>query len=682
MYTISKLRRFEISGSPLADRIPKEILKQSTSNIVSYICRQQIEKDQYFCNEAKMIIVGQGNVGKSCLLERIKNYNYENKESTEGIDIKKWTYNDYKNNTYTLNIWDFGGQEIYHSTHQFFLTKRSLYVFVWDARAEEEYGRIDYWLKTIESFAGDSPIIIAINKCDFSTTRVNRIDFGTYQDKYPQIRHIVDISCKDDININRLRGIIKKEARKLSINRVKWLNNWFKIRMELERLGNNKKHIQYREYKQICKKYDLLEDKEINSLSKYLHDLGIILHYEEDLLLRNLIILSPEWATGAVYKVLDSQETILKGRGGILKIEDLPRIWIDKKLYPEDTYIYLLKIMEKFQLCFEIDKETYLVAELLENAIISLPEGWSFRKENTIQLIYKYDFMPAGVMTRFIVNVNKYLALEGGKRLCWKKGAYLNLGSAYASVIMTDNITEKKIDIKVSQFSGKNDARELLHIIRQNLNEINSSFKKLKVQEFVPCKCSPDCIFQFKYSTLCKALDEKRETIECHESFEKVNIMGLLEGIEIDKLQEKDLRYMINIENKPQNIQKVELRNSNISSNNQELLNIHHNILEVQGDLNEMLEELENAEEKELIEEIERANEALDCLEEIQSKEEIIKSGKLNKLKRFIEEFSDEEGKYKKIISGSKNLAQIAGGLIKKYNIIAGLLGTPSLMAK
>jgi GTPase SAR1 family protein len=34
----------------------------------------------------------------------------------------------YKDKTFRVNIWDFGGQEIYHQTHQFFLSKRSLYL--------------------------------------------------------------------------------------------------------------------------------------------------------------------------------------------------------------------------------------------------------------------------------------------------------------------------------------------------------------------------------------------------------------------------------------------------------------------------------------------------------------------------------------------------------------------------
>ena len=40
-----------------------------------------------------------------------------------------------------LAVWDFGGQEIYHATHQFFLTDQSLFVLVWSARADFEHGR-------------------------------------------------------------------------------------------------------------------------------------------------------------------------------------------------------------------------------------------------------------------------------------------------------------------------------------------------------------------------------------------------------------------------------------------------------------------------------------------------------------------------------------------------------------
>ena len=92
-------------------------------------------------------------MGKTCILNRLINNTYTENPSTEGIDISAWYFCE-ENQEYKLNVWDFGGQEIYHSTHQFFLTERSLYLLVWDALAEEEYGRIDYWLKTIQSVTG------------------------------------------------------------------------------------------------------------------------------------------------------------------------------------------------------------------------------------------------------------------------------------------------------------------------------------------------------------------------------------------------------------------------------------------------------------------------------------------------------------------------------------------------
>ena len=63
-----------------------------------------------------------------------------------------------------LNIWDFGGQEIMHATHQFFLTQRSLYLLVLNGREGGEDADADYWLRLIDSFGAESPVIVVLNK--------------------------------------------------------------------------------------------------------------------------------------------------------------------------------------------------------------------------------------------------------------------------------------------------------------------------------------------------------------------------------------------------------------------------------------------------------------------------------------------------------------------------------------
>jgi GTPase SAR1 family protein len=107
-----------------------------------------------------------------------------------------------------LNVWDFGGQEIYHATHQFFLTKRSLYLLVANCRTSEDENRIEYWLKLIQSFGGQSPVIIVGNKKDEQPLDINRKALRT---KYPNICAIIETSCQSGDGIADLRSTITAE---------------------------------------------------------------------------------------------------------------------------------------------------------------------------------------------------------------------------------------------------------------------------------------------------------------------------------------------------------------------------------------------------------------------------------------------------------------------------------------
>ena len=108
-------------------------------------------------------------MGKTSLIKRLIFDRYEAGEvKTEGIAIVSWAIEDSlqvveagridpanRAAPIQFNIWDFGGQEIMHATHQFFLTKRSLYLLVLDCRLTQEENRVEYWLKIIQSFGGD-----------------------------------------------------------------------------------------------------------------------------------------------------------------------------------------------------------------------------------------------------------------------------------------------------------------------------------------------------------------------------------------------------------------------------------------------------------------------------------------------------------------------------------------------
>ncbi len=86
--------------------------------------------------------MGDGTAGKTSLVKQMRGRNFDKSESqTHGINIDSWEV--YQDDTkIKVRLWDFGGQEIMHATHQFFLSKRSLYILVLDGRKDEktEYG--------------------------------------------------------------------------------------------------------------------------------------------------------------------------------------------------------------------------------------------------------------------------------------------------------------------------------------------------------------------------------------------------------------------------------------------------------------------------------------------------------------------------------------------------------------
>jgi len=80
---------------------------------------------------------------------------------------------------------------------------------VCNCRTSEDENRLEYWLKLIESFGGQSPVIIVGNKKDEQPLDINR---KALQEKYPNIQDILETSCETNDGIDRLRTAITREV--------------------------------------------------------------------------------------------------------------------------------------------------------------------------------------------------------------------------------------------------------------------------------------------------------------------------------------------------------------------------------------------------------------------------------------------------------------------------------------
>src|ERR1700749_87827 len=353
LLNLPHLRRFYLHGND-ALGLPTEVLgpkfpynSANPAEILEYYFRTQ-EGERRPLNEAKLILVGRGAVGKTSIANRLIHGTFEDVKKTEGIRITEWPLTvGEKKDKVRLNVWDFGGQEIMHATHQFFLTERSLYLLVLSGREGVEDADADYWLKLIQSFGGDSPVILVLNKIKEHPFDVNR---NALLRKYPFIREFVKTDCEGATGMEELHRMVERETNNLEHLRDAFPASWFSIKDKLA--GMKKNYVSFDEYREECAKLGEEDPQAQESLAFYLHSLGIALNYKDDPRLKDTHVLNPHWVTSGIYKILNANR--LEKQKGEISLKDLPAI-LDTKEYPKKMHGFLLNLMEKFELCFSLE---------------------------------------------------------------------------------------------------------------------------------------------------------------------------------------------------------------------------------------------------------------------------------------------------------------------------------------
>jgi internalin A len=516
---LTNLNELYLSGNPLP--IPPEIISKANepSAIINYYLRHTTGQKKPL-NEAKVLVVGQSSVGKTSLVNRLTEGGFNSHEpKTEGINIRRWQV-EINDQVVRLNMWDFGGQEIMHATHQFFLTKRSLYLLVVDARLGEAENRIEYWLKIIQSFGKESPVIIVGNKIDQQGLD---LDKRGLQAKYSNIKTFVEISCLTGMGIDELTAAITQEVGALEHIHDELLANWFTVKERLEQMEED--YIPFNDYLRLCKEENINDDVSQNTLIDFLHDLGLILHYHDDPRMEETNILNPSWVTNGVYTILNSH--MLFQNKGMLERKWLGQI-LDPQKYPRDKHLFIMDIMRKFELCFDFmdfPDQRFLVPDLLTR---EEPDTGEWIGALAFQL--HYNVLPSSIISRFIVRTQQYL----NKNTLWRTGVVLKNDEENRALVKAD-LEDKKIFIWVD--GPEKSRRRFLEVIRSNFYTIHKTIPGIVVDEKVPLPWHPEITVDF---THLLRLEVKSITDWIPEGLaEAVNVKQLLNGIESEQARQE-----------------------------------------------------------------------------------------------------------------------------------------------
>ena len=187
LLALNELRELNCSGCQLSDAVPELWSKPSLQSVIlNETVLQGVPAEllsRYYrdncldrlrahfadlaagggaLTDVKLMFLGNGRVGKTQICRRLRGEAYDEREpSTHGVRVSsarlslstrqesaptpsmlatwlKWPKPsqapESPNETATLKIWDFGGQDIYHGTHALFLKTRAAFLLAWENR--------------------------------------------------------------------------------------------------------------------------------------------------------------------------------------------------------------------------------------------------------------------------------------------------------------------------------------------------------------------------------------------------------------------------------------------------------------------------------------------------------------------------------------------------------------------
>lgn len=477
-----------VKGNPITSP-PPEVLQRGHDAVLEYI-EAANKKGFQPLNECKVIIVGDGGVGKTSLLKRLVFNDFNHKEpTTHGINKIAWKgITNNKGEKITVNLWDFGGQHLQHSLHQFFLSKRVLYILVLSPRSMNNAA---YWMGQIEKLGGNSPVLVVYNihhekdiEASFET------EYYELKKKYKQLNNeYYVISCDTGKGMENFKTALNSTIIAKPDLNTPYPVNWYNIKNAIEekvKLRQDNFYVHYDEYRKICIANDYLDPERQKGLLVQLDDIGSIVFFDrEDV--NHLQVLNPEWITTGAYSILTSP--ITRKNNGYLTIQDLRKIFEEEKTifsdskikikYEEHHFKYIIDLMQHYNLCqknpFDSNQNSYLIPAALTGLPII-----DFNKYKNESKHYRFQFDVAFEMMlihRFIAR-NLHKARE---KDFWQSGILIKDDRSNTWALVETDQHSKFINFWISG----SDIRGLWESIRRDMHELCKIYQNLHIEETI-----------------------------------------------------------------------------------------------------------------------------------------------------------------------------------------------------
>jgi small GTP-binding protein len=506
------LQKLQVStDNVLIADVGKEFIEQGWEAIEQHYI--ETSKKSYAPNvpyiaELKVMIIGNGGSGKTCISKALKNNNYNHPDHTEepatvGIELRNIEH-DFGGEKWLLRMWDLGGQAAYAATQTMFMTDETLYLVVVDARTET---KPDIYLHYIQALVPNAstddldkklspPVIMVINKIDEN----NWFGLNKHHLKsvYSQVQDdIVRFSCvtKRAEHEAELFAAIEKilldTKDPYGFRKKQWGSKWLAVRRTLmEHLSrNNASYISKDQYEKMCDDEGELTEKARKFILTGCVNLGMVFApIAQDENACTDWIMHAQWITRGINKIFKLEPANSYERS---RLHAYMQNNENEDTYNPDETIAILGALKDGNLAFE-ENGKFIIPALLPEAppkddLNKFPEKseyseWQMPKDDdddqqSSEIRFRYPFLHPKIKQVFMVELYR----KDKNPILYKYGACWYQDNV--RVVMKEDGNDLVFYLKCENAENSRAYEKLCEVQKYIQTEMNYLHKKFKINK-------------------------------------------------------------------------------------------------------------------------------------------------------------------------------------------------------
>lgn len=382
---------------------------------------------EVFYRNAKVVLVGASNTGKSCLARALMGLPFAPQESTHGMkvwNLRAETVTDSMGRQVHQEIflWDLAGQTDYQLIHQLFLDQTSLGLILFDPTDPgETLPDVRHWVKALhQATGGDSPVLLVAGRVDRGNLAISDMELQNLLSTYG-FNDYVATSARTGIGVERLNDLLRDHIRWEQVPLTHSPKLWRDLRsFVVRRRAEEDVLTRCSDLKmafRLAQPHDSISDRAFDTVIAHLQAQGIVWR----LSFGDLILLRPELLNDYASAVVLAARNHPRGLGSVGERDVLDALIdlsaVERIPNPQDERSLMHAVVKRFLECQIAFREgDYLVFP----SKLNLPRP-ALSEETARDAVYHFEGPAEEIYATLIVRLANGGAFELDQ--AWRSGA-------------------------------------------------------------------------------------------------------------------------------------------------------------------------------------------------------------------------------------------------------------------